>query len=52
MASALSQRRYISTMTMVSFRLRDQILQHLEHDELYIEISIALIRDLQDPKYS
>ena len=39
-------------MTMVNYKLRDQILHHLEHDEFYIEISSTLIRDPQDPRYS
>ena len=52
MADALSQRRHISAMTTVNFKLRDQILRHLEHDEFYTKINLALIRNPQDSKYS
>lgn len=51
-ADALSRRRHISAMATINFRLRDQILQNLEHDEFYAEISLALIRDPQDSNYS
>ena len=51
MADALSRRRHIFAMATINFRLKDQIL-HLEHDEFYAEISLALIRDPQDSKYS
>ena len=51
-ADALSRRRHISAMTTVTLDLRDQIVQQLEQDEFYVEINLALIRDLQDPKYS
>ena len=51
-ADALSRRKPISAMTKVKFQLRDQNLQHLEHDDFHVEISLALIRDPQDPKYS
>ena len=43
---ALSRRRHISAMTTVNLDLRDQIVQQLEQDEFYVEISLALIRDL------
>ena len=39
-------------MATINFILKDQILQYLEHDEFYAEISLALIRDPQDSKYS
>ena len=52
MVDALSRRRHISAMTKVKFQLRDQILQYLEHNNFYAEISMTLIRDPQDPKYS
>ena len=52
MANALSRKRHVFAMATINFRSKDQILQHLEHDEFYIEISLALIKDPQDSKYS
>ena len=50
-ADALSRRRHISAMAIINIRLKDQVLQHLTQDDFYIEISHALLKDLQDPRY-
>ena len=38
-------------ITTINFRLRDQTLQHLQHDEIYAKVNLALNKDPQDPKY-